>query len=192
MREALARHTIIMAVSVIASTMLGGCCCPTGRQIVRSPEVDVEVIDGESGEPVAGARVRLCRVRIGPPPDAVVDRWTHTTDDEGRTAFEYVEGTETTMPLMPHGVAQRGWELCADHEDYGEGKAGEGSYILVESGPAGETARRVPTQTIELVASDDAPIVCPCDSLPDETASRASAESKTASVEPHNNTTESF
>ncbi|MGM0555808.1 MAG: hypothetical protein ACQEVA_05475 [Myxococcota bacterium] len=164
-----ARYAGTLAASALACAVLGGCCFPVDRQIVRSPEVDVDVVDGESGKPVSGARVRLCRVRIGPPPEAVVDRWQATTDADGRASFDYLEGTEKTMPLMPHGVAQRGWELCVDHDKYGAGRPGDGEYLLVESGPADQTPHRVPRQTIELSSPDDSPVVCPCDALPDET-----------------------
>jgi hypothetical protein len=161
--------SVILVVSIGASSLLGGCCCPTDRQVVRSPAVAVQVVDDESGEPVEGARVQLCRVRIGPPPDAVVDRWNKTTDSDGRVSFAYRATEETVMPLMMHGVPQRGWILCAEHPDHGYARGPSRGHLLVERGSTEVTPREVPDQTIELAPRGDETRPCDCDALPDET-----------------------
>ena len=172
MRAALTPHLTRPGLALLAAMLLTGCCCiPVDRQVVHTPAVDVQVVDGETGEPVADARVRMCRVRIGPPPDAVVDEWTQHTDADGRVSFAYRETEETIMPLMMHGVPQRGWVLCADHPEHGATQSPSG-HLLVESGSSEETPHEVEPQTIELAPQTDDTRPCDCDALPDETSQK--------------------
>ena len=159
---------LILACAAVASSMLGGCCCTTDRVIVRSPGVEVTVVDEGSGEAVQDARVRLCRIRIGPPPDEVLDEWTKTTGPDGRASFEYRRDEETVMPLMIHGVPQRAWELCVE----ADGHAPMSDEILVETaGDSANTPSHLPDQTVELAESDgvspesDRGQKCACDTL---------------------------
>ena len=162
-----ARLPTLFALGMLASTLAGGCCCTSDRAIVRSPEVDVRVIDQQSGERVEGASIELCRVRIGPPPDAVVDRWEQTTDADGRVSFDFVGGSETTMPLMMHGVAQRAWEVCV--RDDSQVRATRRLMVEKMPGEDEETPAKLSEQVIELPPPADEAPTCVCETLRDET-----------------------
>lgn len=162
------RALLAFGVATLVASVLSGCFCTKQRTIVQSPAVVVEVVDQESGEPVEGARVKMCRIQIGPPPSEVLDRWETRTDADGRASFAGSTTSETVMPLMMHGVPQRGWELCVEHDEYAMvTSARDGGYLLVESMSEGETPRELPRQTVELPSKDSGSYGCPCDTVPD-------------------------
>lgn len=97
---------------------LGCIPIPFERTVVVRPEVEYRVEEAESGEPVEGVAIELCRIRIGPPPGARLDTWTRTTDADGRATFSYRQETESYQPLMMHGKAQRKWEHCLRAGEY--------------------------------------------------------------------------
>lgn len=91
---------------------------PSEREILLRPAVDFLVESEESGKPVEGANVLLCRKRIGPPPSELLDVWTATTNSKGEASFSYKEGKETVYPLMMHGKSQRRWQFGVRAEGY--------------------------------------------------------------------------
>ena len=118
-------------VWVLATT---GCLpIPVPRTVVVVPDAQVEVVDGETGQPLEGAIVELRRIHMGPPPAELLDHWEVSTDDSGTVTFTKETERERHMPLMMHGVPQRKFSLCVRHEGY-ETEVGGRSRELVESG----------------------------------------------------------
>lgn len=147
------------------------------------PELNVRVVDADSGDPRGDARVVLCRVRIGPPPDEQLDVWTARTDEDGRASFGYRERFERVMPLLPHGVPQRAWHVCAGAEGYPLQAPGGDSRLLVEvpDGDPDKFGRGLDERTLRIRPADAStePAPCPCrpqrpahsSALPDSSAS---------------------
>lgn len=96
-----------------------GCCpIPWPTTVTVTPAVAVTVT--AEGSALAGADVVLARYEYHPhfAPERGARKAQGRTDDQGRFAFELVEETETSMPLMMHGVAGYGWQLCAEATGY--------------------------------------------------------------------------
>lgn len=112
--------SVLVVVSCAASLVVATGCCPipVPRTATLVPETRVIVWDGETGEPIADAKVRLERHQIGPPPGSFEDSYETRTDEAGRAYFEEKEETERTAPLMMHGVPHREWAVCIRHDDY--------------------------------------------------------------------------
>lgn len=108
-------------LAVAALVGLGAACCPipVPRRATVRPDLTVTVVDA-AGQPVANAAVRVRRFISGPPPETETHRWTATTDAAGAVHLDAIEQTETTLPLMMHGVVWYGWQVCA----VGPGPAG--------------------------------------------------------------------
>ncbi|MCA9491530.1 MAG: hypothetical protein KC656_19820 [Myxococcales bacterium] len=107
---------------VMGGLALGTACCPipVPRKVSVRPRIEVTVVDAD-GNPVPGAALTLGRWIEGPPPETEVDRWTEAADAVGKHVFDAIEATESTMPLMMHGVPWYGWRLCAEAPELGAG-----------------------------------------------------------------------
>ena len=119
---------------IAALVCLAVACCPfpKKRTTLIRPGGTVRVLDAATGEPIEGANVVLRRVRVGPPPQIETHSWSAATNAKGEVSFELELGTETTMPLMMHGVPQWGFEVCATHP----GRSGAWSSWLVAPPPS--------------------------------------------------------
>lgn len=107
-----------LAVAGVALMSIGCLPIPWERVVVVRPEVEYRVEEAETGEPIEGITVELCRIRSGPPPSELRQSWTRTTDADGRVTFSYETETETYYPLMMHGKEQRRWTHCLRADDY--------------------------------------------------------------------------
>lgn len=98
---------------------MSGCCLiPVARTVTVIPEAEITVLDALSGAPISGAEVRLERHQIGPPPRGVLDVENGVTTTGGIVRFFERTTKEKTYPLMMHGVSQRGWTTCVQHDEY--------------------------------------------------------------------------
>lgn len=78
------------------------------------PAGEVAVVD-LSGAPIADARVILVRLEVEPHLVAMPkNRWEFTTDATGFVRVAHETGTETSYPLLPHGVGSDAWHVCVE------------------------------------------------------------------------------
>lgn len=105
------RGRLAAAAALLAG--LAACCpIPLSRAITVRPELSVQVVDASGAG--APARVRIARRTAGPPPDTELEVWWAETDAQGAVVVPRIDGTDTIMPLMMHGVTWYAWELCAE------------------------------------------------------------------------------
>lgn len=77
---------------------------PVPREAQLQPALDLSVVAGPSGAPIAQALVTVVRYYY---PHGVVDHWSeHRTDPQGRVALPELTEHEWVFPLMMHGVPE--------------------------------------------------------------------------------------
>lgn len=132
---------------IIATVALGSGCCPIPlpREKIVVPALDMRIQAG--GDPLAAARVHVARFEYYPHfrPETKI-AVLGTTDSEGRVVFEQKTQTETSMPLMMHGVPSYGWQLCAEADGH--------DAVVIEATPDFENAPAARKIVVELEPGD--------------------------------------
>lgn len=110
---------------------------PVNKTFVMWPATTIRVVDAESGEPIAGARVRITRYEF---PYRREDEVRKLETAKGEVKIARETKSLRTFPLMMHGVPGFGWEACAEADGYAAAQMSmreDGDGVLVVKLPLG-------------------------------------------------------
>jgi 5-hydroxyisourate hydrolase-like protein (transthyretin family) len=97
--------------------LLPACCpVPWPTSVLVQPRLELDVLDAESGGPIAGADVHVVRWHYPHTRPNQLQRFT--TDHEGRLRLAPVTETEISYPLMMHGVRFHNFAVCVEARGY--------------------------------------------------------------------------